>query len=99
MSLHLEMRLLHWLPPIHYICSTEICNLITGVFEALLNRPLLLMLTLGVYYHFFKGNVGASGTIREWKDSRTGELYNGFPFAVWTGGTFPVIKTVDSLKL
>jgi N4-(beta-N-acetylglucosaminyl)-L-asparaginase len=44
-----------------------------------------------------KGNIGASGTIKEWKDIRTGQLYNGFPFATWSKGTNPVIITAPHL--
>ncbi|XP_064399508.1 N(4)-(Beta-N-acetylglucosaminyl)-L-asparaginase-like isoform X2 [Halichondria panicea] len=40
-----------------------------------------------------RGNVGAAGTIKEWRDYRDGKVYNGFPYAVWTTGMEPTILT------
>ena len=31
-----------------------------------------------------QGEVGGAGSVCEWRDSRTGVLYNGFPYAHWT---------------
>ncbi len=42
---------------------------------------------------FLQGNVGAAGTIKEWRDYRDGKVYNGFPYAVWTTGMEPTILT------
>ena len=52
-----------------------------------------------IKYFSSKGNVGASGTIKEWKDSQTGEVYDGFPYVVWTRGTIPVIKTSKTITV
>ena len=43
-----------------------------------------------------QGNVGACGTVKKWKDVRSGEVYEGFPYAVWTKGNNAVIMTAPS---
>lgn len=46
---------------------------------------------------FLEGNTGASSTDKKFTDTRTGEVYDGFPYAIWTRGEDPVIKTRPSL--
>lgn len=46
-----------------------------------------------------QGNVGAAGTVKEWRDYRDGRLYNGFPYAVWTMGSEPTILTQSPTEL
>ena len=41
--------------------------------------------------------MGGAGTVKQWRDARSGVLYDGFPYAQWTHSGTATITTKHGL--